>query len=68
MSNIEYRVGKQLVNIPSFIVRVENENQVAMSPDSALAGGKVGRTKKLKLKGKAKAEKKKEEVDAPADE
>jgi hypothetical protein len=38
-----------------------------MSPDSSLAGGKIGRAKKLKLKGKAKAEQKKEEV-AGADE
>ena len=60
------RVGKQLVNIPSFMVRVENENQVELSPASSLAGAKIGRTKKMKSKGKAKAEQKKEE--APADE
>jgi len=54
-------VGKQLVNTPSFIVRVENENQVELSPDSSLANAKMGRTKKMKLKGKARAEQKKEE-------
>ncbi len=58
------RVGKQLVNIPSFMVRVENENQVEQAPNSSLAGAKVGRTKKMKLKGKAKAEHKKEEAGA----
>ena len=64
-----YRVGKQLVNVPSFMVRVENENQVAMSPDSSLAGGKIGRAKKMKLKGKAKSEQKKEEgAEAAGDE
>jgi len=62
------RVGKQKVNIPSFMVRVENENQVELSPDSALAGSKVGRTKKLKAKGKAKAEKKEEAPAEGADE
>lgn len=60
------RVGKQLVNIPSFMVRVENENQVEMSPASSLTGVKMGRTKKMKSKGKSKAEAKKDE--APADE
>ena len=54
------RVGKQLVNIPSFMVRVENENQVEQAPNSSLAGAKLGRTKKLKLKNKAKTEQKKE--------
>eukprot|EP00830_Metopus_es_P016302 TRINITY_DN49_c0_g1_i5.p1 TRINITY_DN49_c0_g1~~TRINITY_DN49_c0_g1_i5.p1 ORF type:complete len:245 (-),score=64.28 TRINITY_DN49_c0_g1_i5:27-665(-) len=58
------KVGKQLVNIPSFMVRIENENQVQLSQDSALANAKIGRTKKMKLKGKAKAEAKK---DAPAE-
>jgi len=60
------RVGKQLVNIPSFMVRVENENQVEMSPGSSLTGVKMGRTKKMKSKGKSKSEAKKDE--APADE
>ena len=51
------------------MVRVENENQVAMSPDSSLAGGKIGRAKKMKLKGKAKSEQKKEEgAEAAGDE
>ncbi len=61
------RVGNQLVNNPSFMVRLENENQVELSRDSTLASGKAGRTKKMKLKGKAKAEQKKEVVDAADD-
>ena len=60
-------MGKQLVNIPSFMVRIENENQIEMSPNSSLAGAKIGRTKKMKQKGKSKAEEKKEET-AAADE
>ena len=56
------RVGKQHVNIPSFMVRVENENQVELASESSLAGAKNGRTKKMKLKGKAKAEQKKAEA------
>ena len=55
------RVGKQLVNIPSFMVRTENDNHVETAPNSSLTGAKVGRTKKMKLKGKSKAETKKGE-------
>eukprot|EP01016_Furgasonia_blochmanni_P044133 TRINITY_DN60_c0_g1_i11.p1 TRINITY_DN60_c0_g1~~TRINITY_DN60_c0_g1_i11.p1 ORF type:complete len:222 (+),score=84.56 TRINITY_DN60_c0_g1_i11:67-732(+) len=48
------RVGKQIVNIPSFIVRVESEKQIDFDPSSSLAGGKPGRTKRRNLKNKAK--------------
>lgn len=48
------RVGKQIVDSPSFIVRVDSEKHIAFSPTSALVGGKLGRVKKKK----AKAEKK----------
>lgn len=56
------RVGKQLVNVPSFMVRVESENHVELAPSSTYASGKPGRTKKLKLKGKSAAEQKKEDA------
>ena len=62
------RVGKQLVNIPSFMVRVENDSQISIGANSALASAKVGRTKKMKLKGKGKTEHKKPEEEAAEDE
>jgi hypothetical protein len=50
------------------MVRVENENQVELSPGSSLAGAKLGRVKKANLKGKAKKEQKKVEDAGEADE
>ncbi|KAF0981406.1 hypothetical protein FDP41_012212 [Naegleria fowleri] len=45
------RVGKQTVNVPSFIVRVDSEKHINMSPFSALVqGGKPGRMTRKKLK------------------
>ena len=51
-------VGKQLVNIPSFLVRVVSEPHVQHSLTSCIKTGRPGRVAKRKLKagGKAKAE------------
>mmetsp|Transcript_24325 Transcript_24325/g.27610 ORF Transcript_24325/g.27610 Transcript_24325/m.27610 type:complete len:192 (+) Transcript_24325:52-627(+) len=49
------KVGKQIVDIPSFLVRVESENHIEMDPNSSLAGGKAGRTKRKKLRRAAEA-------------
>ena len=62
------RVGKQLVNIPSFMVRVENESQISQGANSSLTGAMAGRTKKMKLKGKGKEEPKKAVEEAGEDE
>ena len=61
------RVGKQLVNIPSFMVHVGNENQITHAPNSSLASAKMGRTKKMKSKGKGKSENKKIEAEDAID-
>merc|ERR1712225_80034 len=37
------RVGKQLVDIPSFLVRVENQNLIDFSHTSPFGGGRPGR-------------------------
>merc|ERR1712224_678468 len=43
------RVGKQVVNVPSFMVRVDSAKHVDYSPNSALvAGGRLGRIKRRK--------------------
>ena len=43
-------VGKQLVNIPSFLVRVSSEQHIQLAPKSVHKTGKMGRTKKRKSK------------------
>ncbi|EGC37476.1 rp1024 protein [Dictyostelium purpureum] len=37
------RVGKQLVNVPSFLVRVESQKHLGLASTSPLAGGRPGR-------------------------
>nr|WCZ58713.1 40S ribosomal protein S9 [Seculamonas ecuadoriensis] len=37
------RVGKQVVNVPQFMVRVESQNHVEFSSKSPLGGGRKGR-------------------------
>eukprot|EP00824_Muranothrix_gubernata_P026156 TRINITY_DN897_c0_g1_i1.p2 TRINITY_DN897_c0_g1~~TRINITY_DN897_c0_g1_i1.p2 ORF type:complete len:195 (-),score=38.16 TRINITY_DN897_c0_g1_i1:60-644(-) len=44
------RVGKQMVNIPSFMVRVENDQQIDFVPTSSLVSEKLGRKKRKNLK------------------
>jgi small subunit ribosomal protein S9e len=48
-------VGKQLVNIPSFMVRVSSEQHIQIAPTSVFKTGAMGRMKK-KRAGGAKAE------------
>lgn len=37
------RVGKQVVNVPSFLVRVDSENHVEFAESSPFGGGRPGR-------------------------
>jgi len=51
------RVGKQVVNVPSFIVRVDSQQHIDFSPTSPLGGGRPGRVKRKKAtKGSGKDE------------
>ena len=50
------RVGKDLVNVPSFNVRVESEKKINLAPLSPFETGKPGRTSRKKNKGKKGAE------------
>jgi len=49
------RVGKRLVNIPSFMVRVESEKHIefALDAPAPLGSGRPGRVKRKSLKNKA---------------
>ena len=40
------RVRKQLVNVPSFIVRVDSQKHIEFSHNSPLGGGRPGRVKR----------------------
>ena len=43
------RVGKQLVNVPSFMVRVDSQKHIDFSLNSPFGGGRPGRVKRKKL-------------------
>ncbi|EGG23078.1 ribosomal protein [Cavenderia fasciculata] len=47
------RVGKQLVNVPSYMVRVDSEKHIGMNPRSPFAGGKPGRNARKALRNKS---------------
>lgn len=43
------RVGKQVVNVPSFMVRVDSDKHIELSANSPYAGGRPGRVKRRAL-------------------
>merc|ERR1712170_243665 len=46
------RVGRQVVDVPSFLVRVESQRHIDFSLDSPFGGGRPGRLKRKKLASK----------------
>jgi small subunit ribosomal protein S9e len=54
------RVGKQIVNVPSFVVRLDSQKHIDFALTSPLGGGRPGRVRRKK----AKAAEKKEDGDA----
>merc|ERR1711908_267442 len=44
------RVGKQIVNVPSFIVRVDSQKHIGFSLKSPFGGGRPGRVKRKNAK------------------
>jgi small subunit ribosomal protein S9e len=48
------RVRKQVVNIPSFVVRLDSEKHIDFSMKSPFGGGRPGRVKRKNLKKKTK--------------
>jgi len=51
------RVGKQIVNIPSFMVRVDSQKHIDFALTSPLGGGRPGRVKRKHQAAKDKKEK-----------
>lgn len=49
------RVGKQLVNVPSFIVRLDSDKHIDFALTSPLGGGRPGRTKRKNQRKEASA-------------
>lgn len=47
------RVGKQIVNIPSFLVRVESQKHIDFTLTSPFGGGRPGRVKRRNLASKS---------------
>ena len=43
------RVGKQIVNVPSFLVRTDSQKHIDFALNSPLGGGRPGRVKRKKL-------------------
>lgn len=41
-----FRVGKQIVNVPSFIVRVDSQKHIDFALNSPFGGGRPGRVKR----------------------
>ena|ERR1719169_139347 len=48
------RVGKQMVDVPSFIVRTDSQKFIGHSLTSPLGGGRAGRVKRKKIRNAAK--------------
>ena len=56
------RVGKQIVNVPSFLVRVESQKHIDFSLKSPFGGGRPGRVKRRNA-GKGGADEEEEDDD-----
>ncbi|TPX38209.1 hypothetical protein SmJEL517_g00418 [Synchytrium microbalum] len=50
------RVGNQIVNIPSFVVRLDSQKHIDFSLTSPYGGGRPGRTKRKRAKAAEKGE------------
>jgi small subunit ribosomal protein S9e len=51
------RVGKQIVDIPSFVVRLDSQKHIEFALTSPYGGGRAGRVKRKRMKqGDAKSE------------
>lgn len=49
-------VGKQIVNVPSFVVRLDSQKHIDFSLTSPLGGGRPGRVKRKKMKAAEKGD------------
>lgn len=55
---LKHRVGKQIVNVPSFVVRLDSQKHIDFALTSPFGGGRPGRVRRKKARA---AEKKDDE-------
>lgn len=58
-----HSVGKQIVNVPSFVVRLDSQKHIDFSLTSPLGGGRPGRVKRKKMRAAEKGDDEEEEED-----
>lgn len=51
-----YSVGKQIVNVPSFVVRLDSQKHIDFALTSPYGGGRPGRVKRKRVAAAAKKE------------
>ena len=51
-----YSVGKQIVNVPSFVVRLDSQKHIDFALTSPYGGGRSGRVKRKRAAAAAKKE------------
>lgn len=56
------RVGKRMVNVPSFNVRTDSEKHIEFSHTSPFGGGRAGRVKRKTIRNKGDAEEEEEDL------
>jgi small subunit ribosomal protein S9e len=54
IANIHSRVGKQIVNVPSFMVRLDSQKHIDFALTSPFGGGRPGRVRRKKAKAAEK--------------
>lgn len=57
------RVGKQIVNVPSFLVRTDSQKHIDFALNSPLGGGRPGRVKRKRMANAAGGDEEEEEDD-----
>lgn len=50
LSSFVFRVRKQVVNIPSFVVRLDSQKHIDFSLKSPFGGGRPGRVKRKNMR------------------
>jgi small subunit ribosomal protein S9e len=50
ITNTTFSVGKQIVNVPSFIVRLDSQKHIDFALTSPFGGGRPGRVRRKKAK------------------
>lgn len=58
MTDLRHSVGKQIVNVPSFVVRLDSQKHIDFALTSPFGGGRPGRVRRKKARA---AEKKDDE-------